>query len=91
MQPKTQVEQQQDLPTADRTTDPSKSQTLAQSLAQSKMQATLNANPIIGGLSGLGGNFMSLALKDAKDELRVSKKAEQLTKEKLSESQKRLE
>jgi hypothetical protein len=49
------------------------------------MQATLNANPIIGGLSGLGGNFMSLALKDAKDELRVSKKAEQLTKEKLSD------
>ncbi len=34
---------------------------------------------------------MSLALKEAKDELRLAKKAEQLTKDKLSETISKLE
>ena len=37
------------------------------------------------------GGFMSLALKEAKDELRLVKKAEQLTKDKLNDSNKKLE
>ena len=35
--------------------------------------------------------FMSLALKEAKDELRLSKKAEKIAKEKLQETQKSLQ
>jgi len=47
---------------------------------------------MMGGLSGIGGaGFMSLALKESKDELRLSKKAEQLSKEKLVDCQKKLE
>jgi hypothetical protein len=42
-------------------------------------------------MQGVGGGFMSLALKEAKDELRLSKKAEQLTKDKLSEAISKLE
>jgi len=42
-------------------------------------------------LQGIGGGFMSLALKEAKDELRLVKKAEQLTKDKLQETNKKLE
>lgn len=37
------------------------------------------------------GGFMSLALKETKDELRLVKKAEQLTKDKLNDSNKKLE
>lgn len=88
MQPKPLVEI--DLSTGEDRKTPSpqvsKSQQMAQSLVQSKLSASRNStNPIVGGLSGLGGNFMSLALKDTKDELRVSKKAEQLTRDKLQE------
>ena len=47
---------------------------------------------MMGGLSGIGGaGFMSLALKESQDELRLSKKAEQLSKEKLVDCQKKLE
>jgi hypothetical protein len=44
-------------------------------------------------MSMMGGNnhAFSLALKEAKDELRLSKKSEQLTKEKLQETTKKLE
>jgi hypothetical protein len=64
---------------------------MAQSLVQFELNASRAANPILSGLSGIGGNFMSLALKDAKDELRVTKKAEQLTKDKLTEVTKKLD
>lgn len=44
------------------------------------------------GMSSIGGaGFMSLALKETKDDLRLSKKAEQLTKDKLTEQSKKLE
>lgn len=42
-------------------------------------------------MSSLSGGFMALGMKELKDELRVSKKAEQLSKDKLQESKKALE
>ena len=42
-------------------------------------------------LPGQSAGFMSLALKEAKDELRLSKKSEQMAREQLAETSKRLE
>ena len=42
-------------------------------------------------LPGQSAGFMSLALIEAKDELRLSKKSEQMAREQLAETSKRLE